>query len=277
MPPDTPVAAPTPSTRGPDAGLPHSVPRRANDRHPPVVSVVVPVRNEAPNIQPLIAEIRAALAGLDGEIIYVDDGSTDATGAELAAAQAAPGAPLRVRRHRVSCGQSAAVVTGVRAAAGEWVATLDGDGQNDPADIPALLARARAAPGPARILIAGHRTRRQDRQVKRISSRFANSIRAGLLGDRTPDTGCGLKVFRRDLFLELPHFDHMHRYLPALVLRAGGTVDSVPVNHRPRLRGQSNYGTLDRLWVGIWDLMGVYWLQRRWRRPELDGGEAGPG
>jgi dolichol-phosphate mannosyltransferase len=174
------------------------------------------------------------------------------------------------RRHRRSCGQSAAIVTGVRAARGGWIATLDGDGQNDPADIPALLRHAMDDVGKGPLLVAGHRVRRKDSWTKRLSSRFANRIRAALLHDATPDTGCGLKLFRRDTFLELPHFDHMHRYLPALFIRAGGRVVSVPVNHRPRIRGQSNYGTLDRLWVGIFDLVGVFWLQRRWQRPELE-------
>ena len=244
----------------------------AAPRNTPVLSVVVPVRNEAPNVAPLVAEIEAALAAVPHEIVYVDDGSTDATGEALAALAA--GAPLRWLRHRASCGQSAAVVTGVRAARGAWIATLDGDGQNDPADIPALLACAEREEGrgPRPLLIAGHRTRRRDSAVKRLSSRFANRIRAGLLKDATPDTGCGLKLFRRASFLEIPHFDHMHRYLPALFIRAGGRVISVPVNHRPRERGRSNYGTLDRLRAGIFDLIGVFWLQRRWKRPELDGG-----
>ncbi len=233
----------------------------------PLISVVVPVKNEAANIAPLIAEIRAALAGVAHEIVYVDDGSDDATAEALAeAARAAPlAAPLVRRRHATSCGQSAAVITGVRAAQGEWIATLDGDGQNDPADIPALLARALAEPG--LVLIAGHRTRRRDSFIKRVTSRFANKLRAALLGDATPDTGCGLKMFRRAAFLDLPAFDHMHRFLPALFIRAGGHVVSVPVNHRPRLRGASKYGTLDRALVGIFDLMGVFWLQRRWKRP----------
>ena len=232
----------------------------------PILSVVVPVRNEGPNIAPLIAEIQAALPGLPHEIIYVDDGSDDETPQVLRDQRAL--APLIVRRHRVSCGQSAAIITGVRAASGAWIATLDGDGQNDPADIPALLARAQAASG--LVLTAGHRVRRRDAAAKRLASRLANAIRARLLGDATPDTGCGLKLFRRDAFLALPHFDHMHRYLPALFIRAGGRVESVPVNHRPRTRGRSNYGTLDRLWVGIFDLAGVFWLQRRWRRPVLE-------
>jgi dolichol-phosphate mannosyltransferase len=224
------------------------------------------VRNEAPNIAPLIAEIRQALAGVAHQIVYVDDGSDDDTPAALRAA--ALMGPLTVRRHRVGCGQSAAVITGVRAAAGTWIATLDGDGQNDPADIPALLARAQASDG--MILVAGHRTQRRDSRVKKISSRAANAIRAWLLGDATPDTGCGLKVFRREDFLALPAFDHMHRFLPALFIRAGGQVVSVPVGHRPRTRGASKYGTLDRLWVGIFDLVGVAWLQRRWKRPVVE-------
>lgn len=239
------------------------------DAPAPRLSVVVPVRDEAPNILPLITEIRAALSGEDYEIIYVDDGSTDDTQVQLAEA-AAVGAPLVRRRHRQSCGQSAAVITGVRAASGEWIATLDGDGQNDPADIPALFARARAEAATAPLLIAGHRITRKDSASKRIASRLANRLRARLLGDATPDTGCGLKLFRRADFLELPHFDHMHRFLPALFLRAGGRVISVPVNHRPRTRGTSKYGNLGRAWVGLWDLMGVAWLQRRWRRPEIE-------
>jgi dolichol-phosphate mannosyltransferase len=232
----------------------------------PLISVVVPVRNEAANIGPLIAEIRAALASIAHEIVYVDDGSDDGTADALR--EAARTAPLTRRRHAKSCGQSAAVITGVRAASGQWIATLDGDGQNDPADIPALFARAQVEPG--LVLLAGHRTRRRDSFIKRITSRFANKLRAGLLGDATPDTGCGLKMFRREAFLELPAFDHMHRFLPALFIRAGGRVVSVPVNHRPRLQGASKYGTLDRALVGVFDLMGVVWLQHRWKRPLVE-------
>jgi dolichol-phosphate mannosyltransferase len=232
----------------------------------PLISVVVPVRNEAPNIAPLIGEIRAALADLPYEIIYVDDGSTDDTAAVLA--QAASEAPLVRRRHAASCGQSAAVVTGIHAARAPWIATLDGDGQNDPSDIPAMLSRALAEG--ALVLIAGHRTQRRDSLTKRLASSFANRLRAALLRDATPDTGCGLKVFARETFLALPAFDHMHRYLPALFIRAGGRVISVPVRHRPRLRGTSNYGTLDRALVGIIDLAGVAWLQRRWKRPVVE-------
>jgi len=233
----------------------------------PVLSVVVPVRNEAANIAPLVAEITAALVGIPHEIIYVDDGSTDDTAAALTEAAAATPA-LRRLRHRIGCGQSAAIATGVRAARGTWIATLDGDGQNDPADIPRLFARGLAAGEQA--MVAGHRTTRRDTWIKRATSRIANGVRSRLLRDATPDTGCGLKVFPRALFLELPWFDHMHRFLPALVLRQGGRVFSEPVGHRPRLLGRSNYGTFDRLAVSLLDLVGVAWLQRRGRRPEVE-------
>ncbi|WP_459677288.1 glycosyltransferase family 2 protein [Acidisoma sp. 7E03] len=238
----------------------------------PLISVVVPVRNEAPNILPLIGEIRAALTGIPHEIVYVDDGSTDETPQRLRQALA-EGAPLRIIRHKASCGQSAGVITGVKHARGTWIATLDGDGQNDPASIPEMLARAqteeRQGGGP--ILIAGWRQKRRDTSAKRYGSRIANKVRAAVLKDATPDTGCGLKVFRRDAFLEIPHFDHMHRFLPALFIRQGGRVISVAVNHRPRLEGQSNYNNWQRLKVGIVDLIGMYWLQRRWRGPQIDG------
>ncbi len=234
----------------------------------PLLSVVVPVRNEGANILPLVREIAQALAAIPHEIVYVDDGSTDDTPARLAEARQEAG--VVTRRHRASCGQSAAIVTGVRAARGEWVATLDGDGQNDPADIPALFTQALADAGPGPLLVAGHRTRRQDSWVKRRSSRIANRFRAALLGDATPDTGCGLKLFRRAAFLEVPQFDHMHRFMPALFIRAGGHVVSVPVRHHPRAHGASHYGTWDRLKVGIVDLFGVAWLQRRWNRPQID-------
>jgi dolichol-phosphate mannosyltransferase len=233
------------------------------------LSVVIPVRNEAPNIAPLAREIAAALGGkLDYEIIYVDDGSEDETAAAIAAlARETP--RLRLFRHRRSFGQSAAIRTGVKAARAPWIATLDGDGQNDPADIPRLWQMAQAAPSEPSLLVAGHRARRRDSAVKRLSSRIANGVRRALLGDGTPDSGCGLKLFPRALYLELPFFDHNHRFLPALVQRAGGRVASVPVNHRPRERGRSNYGTLDRLFVGIVDLLGVMWLMRRAKTAEI--------
>ena len=232
----------------------------------PLLSAVVAMHNEAGNVGPLIDELAAALKGMRFEIVAVDDGSADATAAELQEA-AERCRSLRVLRHREQAGQSMAVITGVAAARGEWIATLDGDGQNDPADIPRLLTAARRH-GAGSILIAGHRQRRRDSLAKRWGSRFANTVRARLLGDATPDTGCGLKIFRRIDFLALPHFDHMHRFLPALFLRHGGAVLSLPVNHRPRTRGRSHYGSLDRLLVGITDLAGVLWLLRRWRRVE---------
>jgi dolichol-phosphate mannosyltransferase len=237
----------------------------------PLISVVVPVHNEAPNLLPLIAAIGTALDGIEHEIVYVDDGSSDATPAILA--EAARNLPSLVHiRHRNSCGQSAAVITGVRAARGMFIATLDGDGQNDPGDIPAMLEAAIAAElaGPKPVLIAGHRTTRRDSDAKRWGSRIANTVRGRLLKDGTPDTGCGLKLFRRAAFLEIPHFDHLHRFLPALFIRAGGHVISVPVRHHPRAHGASHYGTWDRLKVGIVDLFGVAWLQRRWNQPQID-------
>ncbi|MBI4185222.1 MAG: glycosyltransferase family 2 protein [Proteobacteria bacterium] len=237
----------------------------------PEVSVVIPVRNEEGNIVPLVEEVEAALRGrVPFEVVVVDDGSSDGTGARLAEARARL-PRLRVVRHRESAGQSAAIATGVKAARGRLIATLDGDGQNDPADLPALIARAGAAPaGGAGLLICGERRRRSDSGLKRLASRVANAVRARALGDRTPDTGCGLKVFPRALFLAFPEFDHMHRFLPALALRAGAEVVSVPVGHRPRRSGRSNYGVLDRLWVGIVDLVGVMWLMRRARRPVIE-------
>ncbi len=237
------------------------------------LSVVIPVRNEAGNIAPLVAEIAGALDGYAlYEIIYVDDGSDDSTAAEIARLQASV-KQLRLLRHAQSCGQSAAIRSAVKAARGRWIATLDGDGQNDPADIPALwrIAQGAADDGPATppLLIAGYRTRRRDNWSKRQASTIANAVRRRLLKDDTPDTGCGLKLFPRALFLDLPFFDHMHRFLPALVLREGGDVRSVPVNHRPRQRGISKYGVFDRLGVGIADLVGVLWLRRRLARPHL--------
>ena len=237
------------------------------------LSVVIPVRDEAGNIAPLVAEIAAALDGrLAYEIVYVDDGSRDATVAEIRRLQHGL-KQLRLVRHQTSCGQSAAIRSGVRAARGGWIATLDGDGQNDPSDIPLLWQIACEQPAEP-LLVAGRRTRRQDSWAKRQSSRIANAVRRRLLADDTPDTGCGLKLFPRALFLDLPYFDHMHRFLPALVLREGGSVRSVPVNHRPRRRGRSKYGVFDRLWVGIADLAGVLWLRRRAARAVLIEEEA---
>jgi dolichol-phosphate mannosyltransferase len=225
------------------------------------LSIVVPVHNEAENIRPLAREISAALAALQPfEIIFVDDGSTDATLAELRAARTeCP--QVRILRHTQRCGQSRAVCTGVRSARADWIATLDGDGQNDPADIVALLA-AQAADGDVK-LVMGHRTERHDNWLRRISSRIANGVRGRILRDRAPDTGCGIKLFHRDTFLQLPEFDHMHRFLPALFQRDGAKVKFVPVRHRDRMHGRSKYGVHNRLWVGITDLFGVMWLIRR--------------
>lgn len=237
----------------------------------PLISVVVPVHNEAPNLLPLINAIGSSLATIPHEIIYVDDGSSDATPQILA--ETALNLPtLRWVRHKTSCGQSGAVVTGVKAARGTYVATLDGDGQNDPADIPAMLEAMRAAEstGPCPVLIAGHRVNRQDTNAKRYGSRLANRVRAWALKDATPDTGCGLKFFRRQAFLELPHFDHIHRFLPALFIRAGGRVISVPVRHHARAHGASHYNNWQRLKVGLVDLAGVAWLQRRWNVPQIE-------
>ena len=232
------------------------------------LSVVVPVHNEADNVGPLAEEIHAALEGrIDFEILFVDDASSDDTPLRLSSlAQRHP--RLRVLRHLANAGQSTALLSGVRHARGALVATLDGDGQNDPADIPALLARwqdEQRAGGTGPLLIAGWRASRRDTWIRRLSSRIANGVRRRVLGDGTPDTGCGLKLFRRDDFLALPYFDHLHRFLPALVIRHGGRVVSVPVNHRPRLRGQSHYGIGNRLFVGIVDMAGVLWLRRRTR------------
>ena len=233
------------------------------------LSVVIPVKNEAENIAALVGEVCETLDGLvEYEILYVDDGSTDSTVAEIS--RLAGKIPqIRLLRHTRNCGQSAAIRTGVRAAQAAWIATLDGDGQNDPADISTLWRLARQASADPPILIVGHRARRRDSSSKRWASGIANAVRGRVLGDRTPDTGCGLKLFPRALFLDLPYFDHMHRFLPALVLREGGAVRSVPINHRPRRRGKSKYGIFDRLGVGIIDLFGVMWLQHRATQPRL--------
>ena len=237
------------------------------------ISVVVPVHNESPNVVRLLDEIGAALTGVARfEAVFVDDRSSDDT-ARVLADYAKTHPWLVVVLHRNNCGQSTAVRTGVREARGEVIATLDGDGQNDPADISALLARWRAlrqSGSQQPVLIAGWRAKRRDTWLRRMSSRIANGVRSRLLGDATPDTGCGLKLFAREDFLALPYFDHMHRFLPALIRRAGGTVESVPVAHRPREHGQSHYGIHNRLWVGLVDMMGVVWLQRRARVPVVE-------
>ena len=235
----------------------------------PAVSVVVPVRNEAGNIAPLAAEIAAALGAQRAfEVVYVNDGSSDGTGAELQRLKAQyPW--LRQVRHKQSCGQSAAVRSGVQAARGAIIVTLDGDGQNDPKFIPALLeAIEQGAPRVG--LIAGQRVGRKATWFKKLQSRIANGVRGAVLRDGTRDTGCGLKAFRRDVFLRLPYFDGLHRFLPALVRREGCDIGYVDVVDRPRGAGVSNYGMWDRLWIGILDLAGVWWLIRRRKRiPEV--------
>lgn len=233
------------------------------------LSVVVPVYNEAGNVTPLVNEICAALRGfIEFEIVYVDDCSTDDTlNALRAIKRQVP--ELRVVRHRVNSGQSAAIRSGVKAALGAWIATLDGDGQNDPADIPKLLAERDAASADVK-MFAGWRVDRKDTSSKRWASKIANTIRARALRDATPDTGCGTKLFERRAFLELPFFDHMHRYLPALMQRAGWKTMSVPVNHRPRASGTSKYNNLQRALVGLSDLRGVAWLIRRGKVTAVD-------
>jgi len=228
----------------------------------PRLSVVVPVKNEALNILPLVEEIERACAPLAPfEVVYVDDGSTDDTLDQVLAARATR--PwLRLVRHEASCGQSAAVRTGVHAARAPVIATLDGDGQNDPAFIPQMMA---ALDDQAIGLVAGQRLGRKG-AAKRWQSRIANGVRGRVLKDGTRDTGCGLKVFRRDVYLRLPYFDALHRFMPALVKREGYRIAHVDVVDRPRHAGQSNYGLFDRLWVGILDLAGVWWLIRRRRR-----------
>jgi len=239
---------------------------------PPLeLSVVVPVHNELDNLAPLIHEVIATLSGIvPFEIIYVDDGSTDGTARALQQLQLEVPV-LRVLRHRQSSGQSTAIRSGVIAARGRWIATLDGDGQNDPADIPALLTKACslvAEQGDERVLVAGWRISRRDSAYTRWQSRVANGVRSRLLHDGTPDTGCGLKVFSRSVYLALPYFDHMHRFLPALVQREGGLVESMPVRHRQRTSGASHYGFLNRAWAGVVDMAGVLWLRRRARVAE---------
>jgi dolichol-phosphate mannosyltransferase len=229
-----------------------------------LVSVVVPVHDEAENVEPLLTEIRAALEGhVDFEVVCVDDGSDDET-ADRLASLAASWPRLRVVHHSRRKGQSAAMVSGVRAARGSRIVTLDGDGQNDPADILRLLQVMDAPAAPPGVgLVIGNRHLRQDSPVKRVSSRIANFIRSRFLGDATPDAGCGIKLFDRAAFLAIPHFDHMHRFLPSLFLMRGWRTVSVPVNHRPRRHGRSHYGLFDRLWVGAVDLAGVLWLKHR--------------
>ncbi|GAB2785358.1 glycosyltransferase family 2 protein [Halomonas shantousis] len=229
----------------------------------PLVSVIIPAKDEADNLPGLLDEVATALAGTDYEVLVVDDGSRDATWT-LLSARAAQDSRLRPLRHAQSAGQSTSVWQASHAARGVWLATLDGDGQNDPADIPRLLERARQGDA---ALIAGHRVSRRDDWLKLASSRLANRVRAALLKDGTPDTGCGLKVISRAAFVTLPYFNHMHRFLPALIQSQGGRCVSMPVNHRTRHAGKSHYGVNNRLWAGLLDMLGVMWLQHRSRLP----------
>jgi glycosyltransferase involved in cell wall biosynthesis len=234
----------------------------AEQAAPPAVSIVVPVKNEAGNIRPLINEIAASLEGKwTFEVIYVDDGSRDETPSELAKLTGEFGF-LRVLKHMVSCGQSSAVRTGVAAARAPIVATLDGDGQNDPKFLPDLITALLAAPATAG-LVAGQRVERKSGGFKKLQSRIANEVRNMVLKDGARDTGCGLKAFRRSVFLGLPYFDGLHRFLPALFRRDGYDVIYIDVVDRPRGHGKSNYGMLDRLAVGLLDLAGVWWLVQR--------------
>ena len=228
---------------------------------PPEISIVIPVYNENGNIKPLVEEIHSALADqVSYETIVVDDASTDATSTELSALVRERD-NVRAETHAENLGQSTAIHTGVKVARAPIIAVLDGDGQNDPADIFTLYNALNALDNVN--MVIGERIHRRDRPIRLLSSRIANSVRSRLLGDGVRDTGCGLKVFYREDFLNLPTFDHMHRFLPALIQRQGGKIHSVPVNHRPRLHGVSNYGINNRLWVGIVDLLGVMWLKRR--------------
>jgi len=231
----------------------------------PLLSVVVPVRNEVGNVGPLLADIEAACATLGAfEVVFVNDGSSDGTPTALA--DLAASRPwLRIVSHAQSCGQSAAVRSGVRHARSAVVATLDGDGQNDPAFLPAMLEALQNA-GMQAGLVQGQRVGRKDTGFKKLQSRIANGVRGRLLKDGTRDAGCGLKCFRREAYLALPYFDALHRFMPALMVREGYAVVHVDVRDRPRLTGVSNYGFFDRLWVGILDLVGVWWLIRRRKR-----------
>lgn len=237
------------------------------------LSVLIPAKNEVDNLPSLLAEIRTALANERYEVLVVDDGSSDQTLAMLQRLKNEGFQQLRILRHERSLGQSTSIWHAAQAARGRWLATLDGDGQNDPADIPGMLALVRGNEGVK--LVAGHRVNRRDTASKRWASRFANGLRSRLLKDATPDTGCGLKLIERAAFVGLPYFDHMHRFIPALILRHNGRMLVHPVNHRPRHAGISKYGNLDRALVGILDLFGVWWLIRRTRldaRPqELEG------
>jgi len=237
----------------------------------PNLSIVIPVCNEEESIGVLLKEIDQVVEHSIGyEIVVVDDGSQDATLRVLNELKQGL-SQLRIIRHLQNSGQSTAIRTGIKQAKAQWIATLDGDGQNDPADIPVLYRKpVEEEQGDPALVVAGHRKKRKDHWFRSFYSRIANRIRANLLQDETLDTGCGLKVFSRERFLDLPYFDHMHRYIPALFIRQGGRVVSVEVNHRPREQGNSKYGFHNRFWVGISDLLGVRWLLKRAKNPGIE-------
>jgi glycosyltransferase involved in cell wall biosynthesis len=225
------------------------------------VTVVIPAKDEIGNLPGLVGEIETALQGRVFEIVVIDDGSSDGTTQWLQTESAARNW-LRPLRHAQACGQSAAVRSGLLHARGDVVVTIDGDGQNDPAYIPALLDALEAA-GPSVALSAGQRLGRKASIFKRYASKFANKLRGAILKDNTRDSGCGLKALRRDVFLRLPYFDSWHRFLPALVIREGYGVVHVDVVDRERRFGASKYGIFDRALIGALDLFGVWWLRRR--------------
>ncbi|MEZ5706428.1 MAG: glycosyltransferase family 2 protein [Burkholderiaceae bacterium] len=244
-----------------------------SDLQAPLISVLIPAKNEAGNISALVGEVAAALKPVCRfEVVLVDDGSTDGTAAEFVQACRDLGAQGQLLRHQASVGQSTAVATAARHAHGRYLVTIDGDGQNDPADIPALLREAQSLPlSTEHFCIAGYRKNRQDTEWKKFQSRVANGVRQRILNDQVPDTGCGLKLIPRETWAVLPYFDHMHRFIPALVCRIGGTIRVVPVNHRARHVGVSKYNAWNRLWVGLVDMAGVAWLARRAKRPVIAG------
>jgi dolichol-phosphate mannosyltransferase len=238
----------------------------------PLVSVLIPAKNEAGNIGRLVSEVVSALRPVCAfEIVLVDDGSDDGTSEAFIGGCTALGADGQLVRHQFSVGQSTALSSAALQARGRYLITIDGDGQNDPADMPALLRLALETESrSAHFCIAGYRRNRQDTAWKKFQSRVANAVRQKLLNDQVPDTGCGLKLIPRETWLRLPYFDHMHRYLPALVLRLGGVIRVEAVNHRARQSGVSKYNAWNRLWVGLVDLLGVMWLARRGKRPVIE-------
>ncbi len=236
----------------------------------PIVSIVIPAHNEQHNMEPLVRELHDVRGHLpDSEIIFVDDGSTDQTLTELRRMKRECIADLRIIRHNSSVGQSTAILSGIRAARGQLIVTLDADGQNPPSDIPVMVNLALAQPSGSHFCIAGHRFQRQDTRWKKVQSRIANAIRRAILRDGTPDTGCALKVIPRETWLRLPCFDHMHRFLPALIQRVGGQIIVQKVSHRPRQHDESKYAMSDRLGAGIVDLAGMLWLGRRTRLTQV--------